>query len=137
MDSHSGDRRRNGGETAARLAEEEVFASAPPRLQAIGHSRNKYTDVFTSLLEALFLDFNFDQAQKHISSLGEVRLDRQSAMVRRSRAGGFHRTFLRLFFAQVCESDFFLKPLKDAVNEYARLLIFETYCRIHKRINVE
>ncbi|CDJ64028.1 proteasome PCI domain-containing protein, putative [Eimeria necatrix] len=75
---------------------------------AIGHTKNKYTDAFTSLLEALFLDFNFDEAQKHITSISEL-----------------------------CETDFFLEPLKGAVNEHARLLIFETYCRIHKRINVE
>ncbi|KAL8428123.1 hypothetical protein Efla_005826 [Eimeria flavescens] len=75
---------------------------------AIGHTKNKYTDAFTSLLEALFLDFNFDEAQKHITSITEL-----------------------------CETDFFLEPLKTAVSEHARLLIFETYCRIHKRINVE
>lgn len=75
---------------------------------AIGHTKNKYSDAFTCLLEALFLDFNFDEAQRHISSISEL-----------------------------CETDFFLEPLKTAVNEHARLLIFETYCRIHKRINVE
>lgn len=75
---------------------------------AIGHTKNKYTDSFTSLLEALFLDFNFDEAQKHIASISEL-----------------------------CDTDFFLEPLKGAVNEHSRLLIFETYCRIHKRINVE
>lgn len=42
--------------------------------QAIGHTKNKYTDAFTSLLEALFLDFNFDEAQKHITSISEVSL---------------------------------------------------------------
>ncbi|KAL8275230.1 hypothetical protein Esti_000814 [Eimeria stiedai] len=85
---------------------------------AIGHTKNKYTDTFTSLLEALFLDFNFDEAQKHIASIAEACL------------------FL-LSTTSLCETDFFLQPLKAAVGEHARLLIFETYCRIHKRINVE
>lgn len=47
------------------------------------------------------------------------------------------RVRLVLACLQLCETDFFLEPLKGAVNEHARLLIFETYCRIHKRINVE
>ncbi|PFH38390.1 PCI domain-containing protein [Besnoitia besnoiti] len=77
-------------------------------IMAIGQSKNRYSDPFTSLLEALFLDFNFDEAQLHIARIGEE-----------------------------CDSDFFLQPLKRAINEFARLLIFETYCRIHKCINVD
>ncbi|KFG64027.1 PCI domain-containing protein [Toxoplasma gondii RUB] len=77
-------------------------------ITAIGQGKNRYSDPFTSLLEALFLDFNFDEAQHHIARIGEE-----------------------------CDSDFFLQPLKGAINEFARLLIFETYCRIHKCINVD
>eukprot|EP00070_Physeter_catodon_P015594 XP_023973591.2 eukaryotic translation initiation factor 3 subunit E-like [Physeter catodon] len=77
-------------------------------MTALSQSKNRYSDPFTSLLEALFLDFNFDEAQLYIAQVG-----------------------------QECETDFFLHPLKAPINEYARLLIFETYCRIHKCINVE
>ena len=167
--------------------------------QAIGHTKNKYTDAFTSLLEALFLDFNFDEAQKHITSISEVGLvfsmrfsviiilfarllltpslllspslsllplfagscpvDAPSVFIAVGRRQALV-SFVRLLFPvpcssggrarclvlgaqgvlaclQLCETDFFLEPLKGAVNEHARLLIFETYCRIHKRINVE
>lgn len=44
---------------------------------------------------------------------------------------------LSIFCFQECDGDFFLQSLKASINEYARLLIFETYCRIHKCINVE
>jgi translation initiation factor 3 subunit E len=38
---------------------------------------------------------------------------------------------------QVLENDFFLTALKDDFVENARLFVFETYCRIHERIDLK
>lgn len=37
---------------------------------------------------------------------------------------------------QVEESNFSIVPLRDEFLENARLFIFETYCRIHQRIDM-
>merc|ERR1711869_60490 len=37
---------------------------------------------------------------------------------------------------KVCKADFFLAPHWEDFEENARLLIFETYCRIHQCINI-
>merc|ERR1712039_882588 len=38
--------------------------------------------------------------------------------------------------AQVCKGDYFLSQHWNDFEENARLLIFETYCRIHQCINI-
>eukprot|EP00922_Rhytidocystis_sp_ex-Travisia-forbesii_P034420 GHVS01051104.1.p1 GENE.GHVS01051104.1~~GHVS01051104.1.p1 ORF type:complete len:561 (+),score=82.27 GHVS01051104.1:74-1684(+) len=75
---------------------------------AVSTSKDKYSDAFTRLMEALYISFDFDAAQRNMSEIAEC-----------------------------CENDFFLNPLKGAVEQSARLLIFETYCRIHRSINIE
>lgn len=40
------------------------------------------------------------------------------------------------YFAQVLSNDFFLVATRDDFIENARLFIFETYCRIHQRIDI-
>ncbi|KAK2196635.1 bifunctional Eukaryotic translation initiation factor 3 subunit E/Winged helix DNA-binding domain superfamily/Eukaryotic translation initiation factor 3 subunit E [Babesia duncani] len=75
---------------------------------AIYISKSKYSDTFTLLLGALFVDFNFEAAQQRIAEI---------------RSG--------------CYADYFLEPLKDAIEENSRHIIFETYCRIHKSINLD
>eukprot|EP00922_Rhytidocystis_sp_ex-Travisia-forbesii_P010550 GHVS01015451.1.p1 GENE.GHVS01015451.1~~GHVS01015451.1.p1 ORF type:complete len:587 (+),score=124.49 GHVS01015451.1:48-1763(+) len=75
---------------------------------AVSTSKDKYSDAFTRLMEALYISFDFDAAQRNMSEIAEC-----------------------------CENDFFLSPLKNEVEEAARLLIFETYCRIHRSINIE
>ncbi|EAN32659.1 PCI domain protein [Theileria parva strain Muguga] len=74
----------------------------------IANTKHKYNDTFTSLLGALFVDFNFEAAQKHIVEIKEA-----------------------------CYVDVLLNPLKDAIEESSRHIIFETYCRIHKSINLD
>ncbi|ORM40115.1 Eukaryotic translation initiation factor 3 subunit E [Babesia sp. Xinjiang] len=75
---------------------------------AISNGKSKYSDTFTALVGALFVDFNFEDAQKHITQI-------QSA----------------------CRLDIFLEPLKFQIEEHSRHIIFETYCRIHKSINLD
>ncbi|KAK1932859.1 putative eukaryotic translation initiation factor 3, subunit 6 [Babesia divergens] len=75
---------------------------------AISNGKAKYSDTFTALVGALFVDFKFEEAQKHITQI-------QNA----------------------CYLDIFLDPLKFQIEEYSRHIIFETYCRIHKSINLD
>ncbi|UKK02109.2 eukaryotic translation initiation factor 3, subunit 6 [Theileria orientalis] len=74
----------------------------------IANTKDKYNDTFTSLLGALFVDFDFDAAQKHIVAIKEA-----------------------------CYVDVLLNPLKDAIEEGSRHIIFETYCRVHKSIDID
>nr|PVC51116.1 eukaryotic translation initiation factor 3, subunit 6 [Theileria orientalis] len=74
----------------------------------IANAKDKYNDTFTSLLGALFVDFDFDAAQKHIVAINEA-----------------------------CSVDFLLNPLKGAIEEGSRHIIFETYCRVHKSIDID
>ncbi len=66
-----------------------------------------YKDPITEFLEALFVRFDFDEAQKHLKDCEKV-----------------------------LNNDFFLVSCKDEFLENARLFIFETYCRIHSRIDI-
>jgi len=68
---------------------------------------SNYTDPITRFLFALYIGIDFDQAQKELQ---QCRL--------------------------VCKSDYFLFDKWVEFQENARLLIFETYCRIHQCINI-
>jgi len=74
----------------------------------IDHETLSYSDPITRFLRALFVDIDFDKAQ--------LELQRCAA---------------------VCKGDFFLANHWAEFEENARLLIFETYCRIHQCINIE
>ena len=65
------------------------------------------SDPVCRFLECLYVDFDFDQAQKQ---LGECQ--------------------------KVLESDFFLHAMSEEFLENARVFIFETYCRIHQKIDI-
>lgn len=67
-----------------------------------------YSDPITRFLVALYTDLDFDGAQLELQ---ECR--------------------------RVCKADFFLAHHWEEFEENARLLIFETYCRIHQCINIE
>lgn len=67
-----------------------------------------YSDPITRFLVALYTDLDFDQAQLELQ---ECR--------------------------KVCKADFFLARHWEDFEENARLLIFETYCRIHQCINID
>jgi len=66
-----------------------------------------YSDPVTKFLVKLFVEYDFDGAQDELKKCDAV-----------------------------LENDFFLVGCKDEFNENARLFIFETYCRIHQRIDI-
>jgi translation initiation factor 3 subunit E len=73
------------------------------------HESHSYSDPVTRFLLALFVDIDFDEAQRQLQRC-----------------------------KMVCKGDFFLSRWWDDVfEENARLLIFEMYCRIHQCINIE
>jgi translation initiation factor 3 subunit E len=68
----------------------------------------EYSDPITDFVKALYVDFDFEEAQK---KLGEAE--------------------------EVLRSDFFLVSAADAFVESARHLISESYCKIHQRIDIK
>ncbi|CAE8593961.1 unnamed protein product [Polarella glacialis] len=73
----------------------------------VHHEAACYSDPVTRFLLALYVDVDFDEAQQELQKC-----------------------------AQVCKVDFFLNRHWAEFEENARLLIFETYCRIHQCINI-
>ncbi|KAI9731974.1 MAG: eukaryotic translation initiation factor 3 subunit E [Cirrosporium novae-zelandiae] len=68
----------------------------------------EYNDPITAFIKALYIDFDFEEAQKKLGEADEV-----------------------------LRSDFFLLAAADAFVEAARHLISESYCKIHQRINIK
>jgi len=64
-------------------------------------------DPVTKFLECLYVDFDFDKAQNY---LGECE--------------------------KVLKADYFLSSMSEEFLEAARVFIFETYCRIHQKIDI-
>ncbi|ETW38011.1 hypothetical protein PFTANZ_01249 [Plasmodium falciparum Tanzania (2000708)] len=77
-------------------------------LNTLNFIKSKYNDSFTSLLISIFTDYDFNMAQTCIATIGTL-----------------------------CERDVFLYKLKPYIEEHCRFIIFETYCRIHKSINID
>ena len=76
-------------------------------VRVIEKEKHEYGDPITQFLESLYVDFDFDKAQSKLTEC-----------------------------ADLIKSDYFLANQKDAFTEEARLFIFETYCRIHKKIDL-
>ena len=76
-------------------------------VRVIGVERSNYSDPILRFLEALYTECNFEDAQQTLQECATV-LDND-------------------FFVSNCEADF---------TQNARLYIFETYCRIHERIDL-
>jgi len=76
-------------------------------VKVLQQEAHTYRDPITSFLEDLYVNFDFEQAQKKL---------------------------------RLCEgvlaNDFFLVACREEFMENARLCIFETYCRIHQRIDI-
>ncbi|KAF2096803.1 eukaryotic translation initiation factor-like protein 3 subunit E [Rhizodiscina lignyota] len=68
----------------------------------------EYHDPLTDFIKALYVDFDFEEAQKKLVEA-----------------------------EQLFESDFFLGQSKDAFVDSARHLISESYCKIHQRIDIK
>ena len=68
----------------------------------------EYNDPVTDFIKALYIDFDFEEAQKKLIEAEEV-----------------------------LRSDFFLVAAADSFIEAARHLISESYCKIHQRIDIK
>ncbi|OCK99550.1 eukaryotic translation initiation factor-like protein 3 subunit E [Cenococcum geophilum 1.58] len=68
----------------------------------------EYRDPVTDFIKALYIDFDFEEAQK---KLGETE--------------------------EILKNDFFLLGTADAFVDSARHLISESYCKIHQRIDIK
>lgn len=68
----------------------------------------EYSDPVTSFIKALYIDFDFEEAQKTL-----------------------------LLADEVLKSDFFLSSTAESFVEAARHLISESYCKIHERIDIK
>ena len=68
----------------------------------------EYQDPVTEFVKALYVDFDFEGAQKKLSAAEEI-----------------------------LRGDFFLSSSMDAFMESARHLISESYCKIHQRIDIK
>ena len=67
----------------------------------------QYQDPITSFLKELYVEFDFEAAQRELAKAVEA-----------------------------VSNDFFLSPFSDDFLENARYLISEAYCRIHQRIDI-
>lgn len=67
----------------------------------------QYNDPVTNFLKELYLEFDFEAAQRELTTA-----------------------------VQVVENDFFLGDFKDDFLDNARYLISEAYCRIHHKIDI-
>jgi translation initiation factor 3 subunit E len=68
----------------------------------------EYRDPVTDFIKALYIDFDFEEAQKKLSETEEI-----------------------------LKNDFFLLATADAFVDSARHLISESYCKIHQRIDIK
>lgn len=68
----------------------------------------EYNDPVTQFIKALYVDFDFEEAQKRLSEADEI-----------------------------LRADFFLAALSDNFLDSARHLISESYCKIHQRIDIK
>lgn len=68
----------------------------------------EYNDPMTDFIKALYIDFDFEEAQKKLSETEEI-----------------------------LNNDFFLLSSADAFVDSARHLISESYCKIHQRIDIK
>lgn len=77
-------------------------------VRVVKQENYEYNDPVTDFIKALYLDFDFEEAQKKLSEAEEV-----------------------------LKSDFFLSSAAEAFVEAARHLISESYCKIHQRIDIK
>ncbi|KAI0160101.1 eukaryotic translation initiation factor 3 subunit [Xylariaceae sp. FL1272] len=68
----------------------------------------EYSDPITDFIRALYIDFDFEEAQRQLSLAEEI-----------------------------CRADFFLGAAADTFVDCARHLISESYCKIHARIDIK
>nr|POE96938.1 eukaryotic translation initiation factor 3 subunit e [Quercus suber] len=77
-------------------------------IRIVKQEQYEYSDPVTSFIKALYVDFDFDEAQKRLSEADDI-----------------------------LRSDFFLAATADGFVDAARHLISESYCKIHQRIDIK
>jgi len=77
-------------------------------VKVIQSCKYMYSDPVTEFLECLYVDFDFEEAQKKLREC-----------------------------EQMLSMDFFLIGCQDDFGDAARRFIFETYCRIHQKIDIK
>ncbi|KAJ0980885.1 hypothetical protein J5N97_009140 [Dioscorea zingiberensis] len=87
-------------------------------IKVIQQELHSYKDPITEFLECLYINYDFEGAQKKLKECEEVILN---------------DPFLG---KRVEDGNFATVPLRDEFLENARLFIFETYCRIHRCIDI-
>jgi len=93
--------------TAAVICNKRRRSMLKDLVKVIQQERYTYSDPVTKFIECLYVDFDFDTAQQ---KLGECD--------------------------KVLENDYFLESMLDEFRENARVFVFETYCRIHQKIDI-
>merc|ERR1719265_1845124 len=76
-------------------------------VRVLDQESKSYKDPITEFLQALCVDLDFDDAEEKLRECGDV-----------------------------LRSDYFLHHIHEDFMENARMFIFETYCQIHKRIEI-
>ncbi len=94
--------------TAAVIINKRRRSELSNLVKVIKQERYTHSDPITQFLECLLVDFDFDGAQE---MLGECQ--------------------------EVLKADYFLCNCTDEFVKAARFLIFETYCRIHQKIDLK
>ncbi|XP_044469053.1 eukaryotic translation initiation factor 3 subunit E-like isoform X2 [Mangifera indica] len=87
-------------------------------IKVIQQEQYSYKDPITEFLACVYVNYDFDGAQKKMRECEEVILN-DPFLGKRLEEGNFSTV-----------------PLRDEFLENARLCIFETYCRIHQRIDM-
>ncbi|KAJ8461188.1 hypothetical protein OPV22_034114 [Ensete ventricosum] len=87
-------------------------------VKVIQQEQHSYKDPITEFLECLYVNYDFDGAQMKLKECEQVILN---------------DPFLG---KRVEDSNFATVPLRDEFLENARLFVFETYCRIHRCIDI-
>jgi len=77
-------------------------------VRIVRQEQYEYSDPVTAFVKALFVDFDFEEAQKRLGEADEI-----------------------------LRSDFFLVAASDSFLDAARHLISESYCKIHQRIDIK
>ncbi|KAI8559082.1 hypothetical protein RHMOL_Rhmol04G0147200 [Rhododendron molle] len=85
-------------------------------IKVIQQEQYSHEDPITEFLACIYVNYDFDAAQKKMRECEEVILN-DPFLGKRVEEGNF-------------------VPLRDEFLENARLFIFETYCRIHQRIDM-
>jgi translation initiation factor 3 subunit E len=87
-------------------------------IKVIQQEQHSYKDPITEFLACVYVHYDFDGAQKKMRECEEVILN-DPFLAKRVEEGNFSTV-----------------PLRDEFLENARIFIFETYCRIHRRIDM-